>query len=127
MSTNVRDAANIADRDQILAILRESPQGLTASQVGREMSYVRLLPCNPGRRNGCAARWRSRSGEHAEHLGDGIDAWTRRGVLGWSVLPHLFVLRDAGLVVRTTVGRRAVWLRAADGPVGAGGCGRAGS
>lgn len=113
MSTNVREAATIADRDQILAILRDSPAGLTASQVGREMSYVRLLPCRPERRNGCAARRRDRTGQHAEHLGDGLDAWTRRGVLGWSVLPHLFALRDAGLVVRTTVGRRAVWLRTA--------------
>lgn len=112
MTANVRDVAAMADRDQILAILRESPAGLTASQIGNQMVYLRVAPCRPDRRNGCAALRRDSTRHHVEHLGDGLDVWTRRGVLGWSVLPHLFALRAAGLVVRTEVGRRAVWIDA---------------
>lgn len=112
MNAHVREVAAMADRDQILAILRESPAGLTASQIGNQMVYLRVAPCRPDRRHGCAAERRDGTRHHVEHLGDGLDVWTRRGVLGWSVLPHLFALRSAGLVVRTEVGRRAVWIDA---------------
>ena len=112
MNANVRETAAIAERDQILAILRESQAGLTAAEIGNQMVFVRVTPCHPDRRHGCAALRRDRSHHWGEHLGEGLDLWTRRGVLSWSVLPHLLTLRTVGLVTRIKVGHKVLWSEA---------------
>lgn len=112
------DPRLISAADQVLAILRDSRETMTATEIGKQMPRIATWVCDHGRQSCTADPSTPRGGAFwslpayqplwAVHLGS-QDAIAEAGCPGGMVTPVLTALARQGLVERTKIGRRVHW------------------
>lgn len=89
--------------DQVLAVLRDASEPMTATELGSSMVHFWMRKCDGPKWHGVQGDWDTRC------QGNGFDLVIRQGILGCHLMAPLNMLLRRGVVSRAKRGRRVVW------------------